>query len=261
MDKLVGVALRFLPTYLWAHFTWILPWSRKIDKIPLEKRYQNVRKLITKANRKLHIEPIVLGKENIPKETCCFIANHQGAADPLAFFEILKKPVAFVGKVEIEKMPVVGRVFRLAGGLFLDREDLKQQLKVMMKVQDSLKNKECNWFIFPEGTRNRDQMANLLPFHKGTFRAAMKAGVPIVPVITHGSFRTLSNKARFKKYPTIIKFLKPITPNEYEGKTTDEVSDMVRSMIQKELNFVVRRIDHEEMSKLHSKKYRFNQIY
>lgn len=261
MNKLILPALRIAPRLLWSYLTWISSWNKKLDKIPLEKRYQRVRKLLMKANRYLHIDPHVEGKENIPSEgVCCFVSNHQGAVDPFTFFEIFEKPTCFVGKVEIEKMPFVGKIFRVAGGAFLDRDNLKQQLKVMMRVQDELRAGKCNWFIFPEGTRNKDQMARLLPFHHGTFRTAMKAGVPIVPVVTHGSFRVLSSKCRCKKYPTFIKFLKPITKEEYQNKTTEEISKMVQSMIQKELNFTIRKLDHEYMVKNNKKNYRFNQI-
>lgn len=260
MNKLIIPVLRFLPRYVWSYLTWILPWSKKLDKIPLEKRYKKVRSLIRYVNKILHLDIKVMGKENIQDTAACYVANHLGAADSLPYFEIFDKPICFLAKIEIEKMIAVGRIFKTAGGLFLDRDNLKQQLKIMLKVQDRLKENKCSWFIFPEGTRNKDQMAKILPFHAGTFRAPMKAGVPIVPVVNYGSFRFLTNKIKLKKYPTFIKFLKPIMPEDYAGKTTDEVASMVRSMIQKELTFVVRRLDHEELLKSKYKKYRFNQI-
>ena len=261
MFRLFVVVLKILPILIWDYFMWILPWSKHPEKIPLEKRWMKVKKLITKVNRALKLDINVIGKDKIPSGTVCYIANHEGAADPLAFFEILDNPVAFVGKIEIKKMPFIGRIFKIAGCLLLDRDDLKQQLKVMMKVQNELKENKNSWFIYPEGTRNRDHMALLLPFHQGTFRAAMKAGVPIVPVINHGSFRVLSTKYSFKKYPTIVKFLDPIMPSDYEGKSTEEVANMVREIIQKELCYSIRGLDHEAMCKLKSKKYRFNRLY
>ena len=261
MFRLFLVAIRLLPTLIWDYFTWILPWSKKVDKIPLEKRYKKVQKLVKKANKLLKIETTVIDKENIPNQTVCFVANHEGAADPLPYFDIFDRPTAFIGKIEIEKIPFVGRVLKIGGGLFLNRDDLKQQLKTMMKVQDQLKNGYCNWFIFPEGTRNKDHMAKLLNFHHGTFRAPIKAKVPIVPVVNRGSFRLLSFKYNYKKYPTIIKFLKPIYPSEYQNMSTEEIALEVSRRIQKELNFIIKRLDHEKMSELKSKKYRFNRIY
>ena len=89
----------------------------------------------------------------------------------------------------------------------------------------------------------------------------MKAGVPLVPTVVFGSFRVLSKKHNYKNYPTYIKFLKPIYPEEYEGMRTEEVAAIIQSRIQKELAFNVRKIDHERMVELHDKYYRVDRIY
>ena len=248
---------------IWSYFAWMISYSKKRDKIPADQRYKKAHKLITKVNRALRMKIVIEGKENIPNEVSCFISNHQGAADPLIYFEAfdVDNPVTFLAKKEVEQMPFVGKVFKSDLGLFLNREDLKQQLRVMMKVQDSLARKEINWVIFPEGTRNKDNMGLLLPFHHGTFRPAMKAGVPLVPTVVYGSFRILSKKHNYKQYPTYIKFLEPIYPSEYAGKTTEEVAQIVQSRIQKELTFNTIKIDHTRMVELHDKFYRVNRIH
>ena len=261
MWHIIKAALLMAPRIIFSYFAWMLSYSKKKKEVPVEKRYQKVRRLITKATHALHFETMVEGKENIPNTTCCFFSNHMGAVDPLIYFDALDVPTTFVAKKEIEKLPFVGRVFSSDLGLFLDRENLKQSLRVMMKVQDSLAKGEINWVIFPEGTRNKDSMGLLLDFHHGTFRPAMKAKVPLVPTVVFGSYRALSKKHNYKKYPTYIKFLKPIYPEEYEGKTTEEVAKIVQSRIQKEIAFNTRKIDHERMLKLHDKDYRFNKIY
>ena len=250
-----------LPRIIISYFAWMLSYSKKNSNVPVEKRYKKVRRIITKATHALKFDTLVEGKENVPDEVCCFFSNHMGATDPLIYFDASDKPITFVAKKEIESFPFVGRIFKSDLGLFLDREDLKQSLREMMKVQDSLTKKEISWVIFPEGTRNRDHMGLLLDFHHGTFRAAMKAKVPLVPTVVYGSFRTLHKKHNYKKYPTYIKYLKPIYPQEYEGMTTEQVAKRVQSMIQKELTFVTRKIDHERMLALKDKYYRFNRIH
>ena len=261
MWHILRTVLLSAPRIIAAYFAWMLSYSRKKTKAPIEKRYKKARKLILKVNHNLKLDVLVEGKENVPEEICCFYSNHMGAADPLLYFQALEKPTTFVAKKEIEKLPFVGRVFRSIDGQFLDRGDLKQSLRVMMRVQESLTKKEINWVVFPEGTRNKDHMGKLLPFHHGTFRAAMKAKVPLVPTVVFGSFRILHTKHNFKRYPTYIKFLKPIYPDEYEGKTTEEVARIVESRVQAEVTFQARKIDHSRMAELHDDYYRFNRIY
>ena len=88
----------------------------------------------------------------------------------------------------------------------------------------------------------------------------MKAKVPLVPTVVYGSFRLLSKKHSYKKYPTYIKFLPAIYPEEYEGKTTEQVAIMVQSRIQKELSFTARKIDHARMVELKDKYYRVDRL-
>lgn len=248
------------PRIIFSYFAWMLSYSKKNSKIPVSKRYKKVRTIITKACRALKYDMKVEGLENVPEGVCCFFSNHQGAADPLSYFDALEKPITFVAKKEIEKIPFVGRVFKSDLGLFLDRKDLKQSLRVMMKVQDSLSKGEISWVIFPEGTRNRDHMGLLLDFHHGTFRPAMKAKVPLVPTVVYGSFRLLNMKHNYKYYPTYIKFLPAIYPEEYEGKSTEEVAKIVQGRIQKELSFVTRQIDHKRMLELKDPYYRVDKL-
>ena len=261
MWHIIRAVLLLFPRIIISYFSWMLSYSRKRDGIPVNKRYKKSRKIIVKACRALKCDLMVEGKENIPSEVCCFFSNHLSASDPIIFFDALDdKEIAFLAKIEIAKLPFVGRVFKSDLGLFLDRDNLKQQLRIMMQVQDSLKRKEISWVVFPEGTRNKDHMNVLLPFHHGTFRPAMKAGVPLVPTVIYGGYRILGKRHNFKKYPTYIKFLKPIYPVEYEGKTTEEVATMIRSRIQQELTFNTRKIDHERMVKMNDKFYRFNRF-
>ena len=201
------------------------------------------------------------GLENVPEEVCCFVSNHLSAYDPVSLISVLDKPCTFVAKKELENKPFAGKWITGMDGLFLNREDLKQSLRIMMKVEDDLKNNNNkNWIIYPEGTRNKDPMCKLREFHHGTFRPAYKAGVPIVPVATFGTFRVLKRKPNFKKYPVFIKILKPIYPSDYHNMTTQDIAKMVQNMIQKEIDYNLRRQDHLEMTNIGNKNYRFNQV-
>ncbi len=231
------------------------------DKIPLAKRYAQINDICQLVSRGLNIEYEVKGLENLPSDTVyCLTPNHMSAYDPLTLLSIIDQPLAFVGKKELESNFIMRRAFNYLDSLFMDRNDLRQSLKVIKEVEGSLKDQKESWVIFAEGTRRHDHQKLTGEFHSGSFKAPMKAMVPIVPVAIYGTHRVLGKAPLYKKYPVTISFLPPIYPKDYENKTTEEVGLMVQESIQRELTFYNRPKDHEKMTKYNPKKYRFNQI-
>ena len=243
------------------YFSWMIKYSKHPDKYPMSIRYRKVRKLLLDLSKSFNVEYHVEGLENIPQETCSFFSNHLSAFDPLSLICVMEQPCTFVSKIELQNKPFVGKIITAMDGLFIDRKDLKQSLRVMMKVEEDLKTKgDKNWIIYPEGTRNKDVIRNLKMFHHGTFGPSVHANVPIVPVATYGTFRVLKGKPNFKKYPVFIKFLKPIYPEDYKDMSTQDIANMVASRIEREVDFNLRLKDHLEMKKIGNKHYRFNQV-
>ena len=253
-----AVAIAGIPI-LWDYFAWMRKFAKHPEKYPFETRYKKLRKLLLRLDRGFNCSYHVEGLEKLPQETCCIIANHLSAYDPLALICAMDKPCTFVAKKELQNKPFAGKVIAGIDGLFLDREDLKQQLRIMMKVEADLKKGEKNWIIFPEGTRRKDQMKNMRDFHHGTFRPAVKARVPIVPVAMYGSFRPLKRKPTYKKYPIWIKFLDPIYPEQYKEMSNQEIAKLCQDRIETAVSYELRMKDHLEMKK-HCKNYRFNEI-
>ena len=242
------------------YFSYLRKYKKNLTD-SIETRYNNVHTLVNKITKALQADIIIEGLENIPKNNNnFFVPNHISNYDPLLILSIFDKVTTFVAKKEIEKFPLVGLAVKGIEGIFLDRQNLKQSLKVMMKVEEDLKNNMRSWVIFPEGTRNKDNMRLMLPFHHGTFRPAVRANVPIVPVAIYGTFRILKLKPQFKRYPIFVKFLKPIMPCEYQNTSTQDLADLTKSLIQKAVSFDLRIKDDKYMAK-QSKKYRFNASY
>lgn len=232
---------------IFSYFAWMLRYSKHPERTPIEKRYKKVQRLTKHVFKKLNSDFIVNGLENIPEETSCFFPNHLSMLDPVLIVSVLDKPISFVAKRETETLPFAGKIIKSIDGEFMDRDDLKQSLKVMQRVQKELENKAKHWCIFPEGTRNKDANSLGQDFHYGSFKPAMRARVPIVPVAIYGTFRVLKKKPEFKRYPVQISFLKPIMPEEYEKMTTQEVAKLVASRVRAEIIFKLRPLDHELM--------------
>ena len=67
-------------------------------------------------------------------------------------------PSAFVSKKEIEKVPMISWWMKYLNCLFLDRDDIRQGMKVILTGIELMKE-GTNIFIAPEGTRNQQRSA------------------------------------------------------------------------------------------------------
>src|SRR3982075_2111887 len=83
-----------------------------------------------------------------------------------------------------------------------------------------------SFLIYPEGTRSPD--GRLQTFKKGAVVMAIKAEVPIVPVVCSGAHRGM-RKRSLKIYPAeiVVEFLDPIDPSKYSFDERDKLNDKV----------------------------------
>lgn len=237
MFKYIGIVIRILPLLIWNYLTWIIYYSHHKDKIPLEKKYNKLRKFLIKVLKRLHVDLNVSGLEYLNDGQIKMITpNHQSLLDPLLLIALSEKPITFIAKKEVEKMPVAGRVFKIIDGQFLDRNDLHQQIKILRIMDKSLINKEHSWVIFPEGTRNKD-IENVLinEFHPGTFKTALKEDVLVLPIVIEGVQKVLSTKIWKRKYVVNISILKPQSNNEVNAQNSTEYRDYVYNLMCDEL--------------------------
>ena len=204
------------------------------ERYPWEERWGKAQKTLRSLNRHFHMDIRVEGLENYEAlenagQKALLVGNHTSFLDPLILISFLNKPILLVGKKEVETMPFVGVAFKSIGGIYMDREDLKQSLKIILQCSNNLKNKESSVLIFPEGTRNKDA-ENTLPaaYHAGTFKAATRVGAPIVPIAMWGNFRGLKTKPDYKSLPISIVFGKPITQEDYKDLSSEDLANKVR---------------------------------
>lgn len=240
MNHFIKAGLHRGMTIINSYFKWMIKYSKHPDKYPLEKRFNKLRNMVIRVSEGFDVDFYVTGQENIPNESCFIVSNHLSSFDPLALITIFDKPTSFVAKKEALKMPFVGKCCKAIECEMIDRKDLKNSLKAMLSVEEDLKAKNKNWIIFPEGTRAKDPNKVLNEFHHGTFRPAIKSEVPIVPIALYGTHAVFKNKPRYKRYPVLIKVLKPIYPSEYKSMNTKDLAKLCQSIIQKEITFNLR---------------------
>ena len=162
-------------------------------------------------------------------------ANHQGAADIPILLGGLPITFLFAIKKELFKVPIFGWYLKKAGYFPVDREMVLNAYKLVDKMVTLLKNGD-RILIFPEGTRSRD--GSLGNFKRGSLLAALKSGVPVLPVAISGSYDILPKGAKFFSPSQVrLSIGKPIyftNDLEYEAKMA-EVRQSIAEMLTKPL--------------------------
>jgi fatty-acyl-CoA synthase len=127
----------------------------------------------------------VVGKEymNTPGAKM-YASNHTSFFDVLPLMLGLGAPYRFVAKMEVGSMPFIGTFLRQMGHLSFDRTDASSRLRQSEQMEEILRRGE-SVFVFPEGTFVPED--GVRPFQLGAFKAAVSAGVPIVPVSLAGT--------------------------------------------------------------------------
>jgi 1-acyl-sn-glycerol-3-phosphate acyltransferase len=105
-----------------------------------------------------------------------FIGNHISWLDIYAVQSVTG--ARFVAKSELAAWPVLGRLMRNAGTVFIERTKRADTLRINQTVREHLDAGEVI-AIFPEGTTSDGR--DVLKFHGNLLQAALDAGAEIVP--------------------------------------------------------------------------------
>lgn len=209
--------------------TWIL--SRGDAQAALKMRSAYVRLAMKAIWLSTGARATVIGTENIPTDRAVvFIGNHRSLLDVVLAGKLIPFPVGFIAKIELEKVPLLRLLMRDINCLFLDREDNRQGLKVILNAIDLVKGGQ-SMFIFPEGTRSKEE-GKFLPFHAGSFKVATKAKAPIVPVTIGGTGDIFDDHfPKIKPARAVIEFGKPIETASLDREELKELPERVRDLI------------------------------
>ena len=179
-------------------------------------------------------EIVVYIDENLPeKDGFMVYANHQGMFDVVAIAATWERPLAAVMKKELENVPLLKQISLCTKSFTMDREDVRQSLEVIQNVIKEVQNGR-NYLIFPEGTRSKN--GNVMgEFHGGSFRCAVKAKAPILPITVIDCHRILDEKGS-RPLTAQVHFLKPICYEEYKDLKTVDLAALVKSRIQETID-------------------------
>ena len=217
-----------LVPYMWFKLCY---YASHVDKYTEEERYKVLRFIDSRAIKGGRVTIDVHGQENIPEENgFMFFPNHQGLFDVLSIMAACPRPFSVVMKKEIQNIPFLKQVFACMKAYAIDRDDVKQAMKVIIQVTKEVK--ECrNYLIFAEGTRTKDPN-HVHEFKGGSFKSAMKVKCPVVPVALIDAYKPFDVKS-IEKVTVQVHFLEPISYEEYKNMKSVELAAEVKRRIEK----------------------------
>ena len=231
------------------HMAWMLltviPWalalllaSLWLKRTPLWWMAVNWFRLVVWGSRVfLGIKVQVQGLENLPqgaKSPAILLSKHQSTLETLLLPTLMPRPLAFVFKRELLKIPFFGWSMARLDMIHIDRESRALAMKHVI-AQGARLLEQGSWVImFPEGTR-------MARGERGTYqtagsRLAVDTGAPIVPIaVTSG---TCWPRTGFVKFPgTVQVSIGPAIPSA--GRDPKALMREVEAWIEAEM----RRLD------------------
>jgi 1-acyl-sn-glycerol-3-phosphate acyltransferase len=189
------------------------------DKIP---RWWS-RSVMWAAGIKVQVHGLENGDGTEPR---IFASNHVSWFDVAALAKVLPR-YKFVAKAELFKVPIFGRAMRAAGMVEIQRDNRKAAFGAYEVAAERIRQGN-SVVVFPEGTRGHAYP--LRPFKKGPFVLAIAAGVPIVPIIVHGTIEIM-RKGSFRVHPgTIdIHLLEPVSTTTVDYDHREALMQTVRT--------------------------------
>lgn len=174
----------------------------------------------------------IYGAENVPQSGALIaVCNHASDFDPPILSNCLRRPVSYMAKEELFKVPLLKQGIKLYGAYPVKRGTSdRNAIKAAMKALDN------GWIagIFLDGTRSRD--GTIKNPKLGAALIAAKAQVPLIPVSLWGTEKIFS-KGSFmpKPVPITIRIGEIIEPPPSTKKVelqavTDKCAEIINQM-------------------------------
>lgn len=183
-----------------------------------------------------------------PARPAVFVSNHTSLIDIFLAVWLAPRGTLFISKREILLYPFVGLGFWLTGGLAIDRKRPAQAGRALKRFAGYLARHRLGAWLWPEGTRSKD--GHLRTFKSGFVTLAVRAGIPVVPVVVRGAHRAWP-LGSYALCPTTVRVdvLEPVDTSRWTEKTARAHADEIHRMFERVLDRPYRpRLDEEPLA-------------
>lgn len=171
-----------------------------------------------------------------------YTANHASYIDSFVLLGLLPTNTRFIGKKELQNMPIIKTFVKKLEYICVDRLDFAKGIADTKRIQSVLQQ-GYPILIFPEGTFAYAQ--GLRPFRLGAFKIAAETHTPIIPIALNGTRAILRDDEKLLQPQRIQVTVCPaIQAASEEWHEVTELRNQVRGEIAKycgepSLDFIV----------------------
>lgn len=115
----------------------------------------------------------------LPAGPVVFVSNHVSSLDIPILFDVLPRSFRIVYKSSLLYVPLMGQCLAATRHISIDRSRAFSAKRSLLAAARRIRN-GVSVALFPEGTRSGD--AAMGAFKRGSFKLAVEAGAPVVPV-------------------------------------------------------------------------------
>lgn len=171
----------------------------------------------------------VEGLDALPEGHCIVVANHASYVDGPLLKGYLPPRFSFVIKGEMRDIPVVHFLLRRAGSRFVERFAAAGSARDARHIVRAAQGGQSLGF-FPEGTFLDEP--GIGRFRGGAFAAAIKGGMPVVPVAIFGT-RDMMPSGRLlpRPAPVRVRVLPAIEPDHPAFESNRTLAEEARQRI------------------------------
>jgi len=177
------------------------------------------------------------GGSHVPMEgALVVVANHGSYLDPPLVGHALGRPVAFMAKAELFRVPLLGALIRACGAYPVSRGAGDREA-----IRTAGERLAHGWAtgVFLDGTRQADGRVN--DPQLGAALLAARAGVPLLPVAIVNSHRALGpHGAGLRLVPVHVRIGTPIPPPSTRSRqelerVTRQAQDQINALLEQGL--------------------------
>lgn len=187
----------------------------------------------------------VIGKENFIHEKAVICCNHYSSFDSILIAsKLMKSGCRCVGKEEAFKSKFGGWFLKKMGGIPIKRGE--SDLVAYRKILNVLKSGR-QLLIFPEGTRNHLDKADIASFHTGAALFSIKSNAPIVPILFYKKPKPFKRNYLIVGKPFSLEQFATMPPKELKAKATEYLYENMSNM-QKDFKALIEKSEVRQLS-------------